>query len=146
MLYIAADHNGWQLKKELKRYLKNQLKVVAVDVGPLKHDPTDDYPVYSKKLTRLVVKSKKNKGILICKTGHGVCMVANKIKGGRAIIGYSIEGVEWGRRHEEANILCLAAKFLSTEHAQAIVKRFLATDFDGAERNVRRLQEIASLE
>lgn len=146
MLYIASDHGGYQLKKYLIRYLKNQLKVTAADLGPTKYNETDDYPIFSVKLAKKVAKSKGSVGILICKTGHGVCMMANKIKGVRAAVGYSIEGAEWGKKDENANVLCLAAKFISEEHACAIVKKFLETKFSGSERHVRRLKEIDELD
>lgn len=146
MLYIASDHGGYQLKKYLVRYLKNQLKTAVEDLGPETYDETDDYPVFAAKLAKKVAKEKDAKGILLCKTGHGVCMMANKIKGVRAILGYSIEGAEWGRNDEDANILCLAAKFISEEHAGAIVKKFLQTEFENVERRARRLKEIDGLD
>jgi len=146
MLYIASDHRGYQLKKYLLTYIKTQLNRAITDLGPKKYDKTDDFTKYSIVLSKKVVAKKTNLGILICGTGHGVCMVANKIKGGRAILGYSIEAAERGRQHEDANVLCLAGDYLSNEHAKAIVKKFLETKFDGLERRVRRNQVIADLE
>lgn len=146
MLFIASDHGGYQLKKFLIRNLNNQLKTVATDLGPGEYNEADDYPVFAEKLCKEVRKSKENLGILICKTGHGMCMAANKIKGIRAILGYSIEGAEWGRKHENANVLCLAAKFLSDEHAAAIVKQFLEAEFKPEERHLRRIKMLEALE
>jgi len=146
MLYIASDHRGFQLKKHLTTYIKTQLKQKLEDLGPTTYDKEDDFTDYSIKLTKKVVTKKDNLGILICGTAHGVCMVANKIKGGRGIVGYSIEAAEKGRQHEDANILCLAGDYLSNEHAAIIVKKFLETKFDGLERRVRRNKIIADLE
>ena len=146
MLYFASDHAGYQFKKYLTRYLKNQLKTKVVDLGPKKFDKDDDFPDYAIPLAKKVAAGKNDLGILICGTGHGVCMTANKVAGGRAILGYSIEGAEMGRKHNNANILCLAGRVISEEHAAAMVKKFLETKFDGAERLVRRIKKIEALE
>lgn len=146
MLYIAADHGGFQLKKYLIRYLKNQLKIKAVDLGAKTYDPQDDFPDFTIPLARAVVKKSGNLGVLICRNGQGVCIAANKIKGARAILGFSIENTEWARRDDHANILCLGAEYLSSEHAAAIVKKFLETKEDLDARFVRRLKKIAALE
>lgn len=146
MLYIACDHRGFQLKKKLHTYIQTQLRKKIVDLGPKKYDKEDDFTKYSIALTKKVISKKDNIGILLCGTGHGVCMVANKIKGGRAILGYSIEGAEMGRKHEDANILCLASDYLSPDHARAIVKKFLATNFENLDRRVRRMKIISELE
>ncbi len=146
MIYIASDHGGFQLKKYLTRFLKLQLKREVEDMGPFEYDENDDYPIFAHKLAKKIATDASATGILICKTGHGVCMMANKMRKVRAILGYNIEAAEWGRRDENANILCLAAKFVSDEHAGAIVKKFLETDFENAQRHVRRLAEINKLD
>lgn len=146
MLYIASDHGGYQLKKYLIRYLKNQLKIKAVDLGARAYDPTDDFPDFAIPLARQVIKGKNNQGILICRNGQGVCIAANKVKGARAAFGFSIECTEWARRDDHANILCLPAEYISEEHAAAIVKKFLETEYDNDERFVRRLKKIAKIE
>jgi ribose 5-phosphate isomerase B len=146
MFYIASDHRGFALKKYLLRYFENQLKQDIEDIGPQEYDEKDDYTDFAIKLTNEVVKDDDNKGILICGGGNGVCLAANKIKGARAILGYSIDGAQWGRRDEDANIVCLASDVLTDDHAAAIVKKFLESPFDNASRRVRRLKEIAGLE
>lgn len=146
MLFIASDHAGFQLKKFLLKYLKTQLKLEAEDLGPASFQEGDDFPDFAVPLTKKVVADKNNRGILICGSGHGMCIAANKIKGARAIIGYSIEGAEMGRRHNDANILCLAGRVISEEHAAAITKKFLATEFQNEERLIRRNGKIAELE
>ena len=145
MLYIATDHGGFQLKKYLIRYLDKQLKMKAVDLGPKKYDKEDDYPDFAIPLAKKVAKGKNNVGILICRMGNGTCITANKIKGIRAIIGYSIEAAEFGRRDNNANVLCLGGDVLSNEHAVAIVKKFLESNFDGG-RHARRMDKIMAIE
>ena len=146
MLYIAADHGGYQLKKYLIKYIKTQLKRDVEDLGAFEPNPTDDFPDFAIALGKKVVKNKDNRGIMICRTGVGPCMVVNKIKGGRAFTGSSIEIAENGRKHHNANVVCLGADIVSNDHAAAIVKKFLETEFDGAERLVRRLKKIEALE
>ncbi len=142
MLYIASDHGGYKLKNRLIRYLKNELNQSVEDVGPFEYLATDDYPDYAVLLAKKVVNNKDNFGILICGTGNGVCIAANKINGARAIIGYNIEATIQGKEHNNANILCLAGQMLTEDHAMAIVKKFLETSFSNDERHVRRLEKI----
>lgn len=150
MLFIAADHGGYQQKKYLIRYLKNQLKLKAVDLGAKSYEPTDDYPDFAVALARKVVKNPPaggtNKGILLCRNGIGVCITANKIKGIRAALGFNIEATEWARRDDHVNVLCLPAEYLSNEHAAAVVKKFLETPEDTDARFTRRLKKIEKLE
>jgi ribose 5-phosphate isomerase B len=146
MLYLAADHRGFELKKSLLKYLKTTLKQPVKDLGAKKLDPADDAGDFAVALSKKVVKSKNDLGVLICWTGHAMCITANKMRGIRAITGYSIEGTEMGRLHNDANVLCLASKYVSTHQAAAIVKKFLTTKFDGDERLVRRNRKIAELE
>lgn len=146
MLYIASDHGGYKLKKRLVRYLENELKKPVTNMGPTDFVETDDYPDYAIPLAKKVTRGKDNLGILICGTGNGVCMVANKIKGIRAIVGYNIEAAELGKQHNNANILCLAGRILTEDHAMAIVKKFLETAFTNDSRHVRRLGKIEEME
>jgi len=146
MLYIASDHAGFQLKKTLVTYINTQLGLEIDDLGPIEFDQNDDFPDYAEPVARTVASDPKNLGILICGTGEGMCIAANKIKGIRAIIGYNITAAEMGRKHNNANILCLAARVITEDHARAVVKKFLETNFDGDERLVRRNKKIEELE
>ena len=146
MIYIASDHRGYQLKKELFDFVKTKLEKEIIDLGPDKYDEDDDYVDFAIPLARKVAEDKKSLGVLICGTGHGMCIAANKVNGARAIVGYSISGTEFGRQDNDANILCLAGRVLSKDHAEAIVKKFLETNFKGEERFVRRLEKITELE
>ena len=144
MFYIAADHAGHRLKKDLEQYFKNT-EMEYEDLGNKTYDEKDDFVDFAVTLAKKVVKT-GNKGILICGSGHGMCIAANKIKGIRAVVGYSISGTELGRKHNDANVLCLAGRIITKDHAQAIIKTFLNTEFAGEERFVRRNQKISELE
>ncbi len=147
MIYLASDHNGYQLKKHLFTYITTQLQLPVSDLGPSDFDKDDDYPDFAKLVAQKTVAEKNNFGILICGSGHGMCIAANKIKGSRAVIGYSIEGAELARRDDDANIICLAGRILSNDHAVAIVKKFLTTNFrTDSDRFSRRLKKISNLE
>ena len=146
MLYIGADHRGFKLKKYIIRYLNKQLGIKVEDLGAYEYNPEDDAPDFAKKVALKVAKQKNAKGVLLCWTGHAMCITANKIKGVYAILGQSVESAEMGRRHNNANILCLPTKFLTNEHATAIVKKFLETEFDGEKRLMRRNNKIKKLE
>lgn len=146
MIYITSDHRGFQLKKHLITYIKTQLKKSITDLGPKNYNKEDDFVNFAIKLGKNISKKKSNIGISICGSGHGMCITANKIKGVRAIIGYSIEGAELGKKDNDANVLCLSGNILSNNHANAIVKKFLETKFDGLDRRLRRLKKIAALE
>lgn len=146
MLYIASDHAGFQLKKELFKYIKTDLSKEIEDLGPEVFIETDDFPDFAVPLATKVAQDRENMGILICGTGQGMCITANKIKGAYAIIGYNLAATELGRRHNDANILCLSGKPVSIDFAKAIVKKFLDTKFDGDQRLVRRNQKIKDLE
>ncbi len=145
MIFIASDHRGYQLKKYLLRYLDKQLKLSAEDLGPYEYVATDDLQDYAIPLAKKVAESPENKGILMCGSGQGMCITANKIHKIHAVLGYSIEAAEMSRRHGNANIVCLAADVVSEEHAAAIVKKFLETEFDNEERLIRRLQKIDAI-
>jgi ribose 5-phosphate isomerase B len=144
MFYIAADHAGHHLKKDLEQIFKN-LGMEYEDLGAKTYDEKDDFVDFAVVLAKKVVETGE-KGVLICGSGHGMCMAANKIKGVRAIVGYSISGAELGRKHNDANILCLAGRVITKDHASAIIKTFLNTAFSGEERFVRRNNKITELE
>jgi ribose 5-phosphate isomerase B len=146
MIYIASDHAGYHLKKELLDFLVKKLGMEVEDLGPKTYDETDDFVDFAVPLAKKVTADPANRGILLCGSGHGMCMTANKIKGIRAIVGYSISGAELGRQHNDANVVCLAARILSKDHAEAIVKKFLDTQFKDEPKYIRRIEKISELE
>lgn len=144
-IYIASDHGGYQLKKRLIRYFKNELKKPIKDFGPEKYDAEDDFTDYIIPAAKKAVKN-KSKAIFICGSGIGACIAANKVKGMYAALAYNLKVAELSREHNNANGLCLAGRVLTGDHAMAIVKRWLETDFSGVEKYKRRNGKIERFE
>ena len=144
-LFIASDHGGYQLKKRLVRFMKNELNREITDLGPHEYVETDDYPDYVIPLAKKVAET-NGRGIVICRNGVGVCVAVNKVAGIRCDIGYNIASAESMMKDDNTNVLSLAADHLSDDHAMAVVKKWLATEFSSAERHVRRLEKIHALE
>lgn len=143
-VFLGADHNGFLLKEKIKQYLK-KLKVDFEDLGNKKFDPKDDYPDFAILVAKKVAKG-KSRGILICGTGGGVCITANKIKGIRAVQAFNAWQVKKLREHDNINVLCLDGWQLKENEAKKMVKAFLETKFSGLERHKRRLQKIRKIE
>lgn len=144
-LFIASDHGGYQLKKRLIRFIKNELKLKVEDMGPKSYVETDDYPDYAIPLAKKVVKT-KGRGIVICRNGVGVNIAANKINGIRAGIGYNIAAAESMMNDDNTNVIALASDHLTQDHAMAIVKKWLGTEFSNAIRHTRRLKKVEKIE
>jgi RpiB/LacA/LacB family sugar-phosphate isomerase len=146
MLYIASDHGGFEMKQELTAYLKSK-KIAFKDMGPKKYSPKDDYPEFAAKVAREVSKRPaKNNGILICRSGQGVCFVANKFKNVRAALSWNERVAKASRTDDDVNILCLPADYVSPETAKGIVKAWLDTKFSFEQRHIKRLEEVQALE
>jgi ribose 5-phosphate isomerase B len=144
-VYVGADHNGFFLKQKLMDYLKKQGHEV-VDDGNEKLDPADDYPVFAERAVKDVLGNKEDtRSILICGSGQGMCIAANRFKGIRAAVGYDHESVRASRNDDNVNILCLPARTLAQDAAYDLVDTFLKTPFAAADRFNRRLQEIDKL-
>jgi len=143
-VYIGADHAGFKLKQELKKFL-DHTGYKVVDEGAFELNPHDDYPVYAYKVAKEVSKG-KGLGILVCGSAEGVCMAANKLKGVRAVAVWTLRNARLSREHNDANVLCLSGWELSPNHAKKITKLWLATEFSGKERHKRRLEEIKRIE
>ena len=142
-IYIGADHNGFGMKSQLTEYLR-KAGYDVVDDGDTELRPEDDYPVFAARVVRDLLSSedKEPRGILICGSGQGMCIAANRFKGIRALMGYDRESVRAARNDDDANILCLPAKQLPSDNANMLVETFLNTPFANAPRFVRRIQEI----
>ena len=137
MIYIGADHAGFQLKGDICRVFPNQF----IDLGTNSADSCD-YPVIAKAVCSAVIESPENMGILICGTGTGMSICANKHKNIRAANCWTSEIARLAREHNNANILCLGARFISTNAAIDIVNTFLNTKFSEEPRHRRRLDLI----
>jgi ribose 5-phosphate isomerase B len=140
---IAADHAGFALKEKLRRQLATEGHDV-VDYGTASADACD-YPDYARPVACEVAQGRSDRGILVCATGIGMAMAANKVAGVRAAPAQSEEQVRLTREHNDANVLTLGARYLDEERAHALIQVFLETEFSGG-RHARRLAKIAQLE
>jgi len=143
MIYIGADHAGFNLKQELKKYLE-ELGHEYEDLGNKELDDKDDYPDYAVLVAEKVAGT-DNLGILICATGIGMCIAANKIKGIRAANVWNEMTALQAREHNNANILCLAGKVLDAEAVKKIVKAWMEAEYTKEERHVRRLGKVEEM-
>ncbi len=140
---IGADHAGFSLKESLREALaKKGLEIV--DFGTASGDSTD-YPDYAEKVARAVAAGEVDRGLLVCSTGVGMSMAANKVHGVRAALAYNTEEVGLTRAHNDANVLAIGAKYTTAAQAEEMVDVFLKTPFDGG-RHERRVKKIMALE
>ena len=142
IIALASDHGGYELKIKVKHYLV-QISVRIEDFGTFKTDSVD-YSDYGILAARAVAKGKADRGILICSTGIGMSIIANKVKGIRAALCTSLEMAEQSRRHVNSNILAIGGKTTDHELALKIVDVWLKTPFEG-ERHLRRVNKIHQL-
>jgi ribose 5-phosphate isomerase B len=145
-IYIGADHNGYELKEKLEGFLRHSGHEV-VDAGDVKKDPDDDFPQFAGRAVSMLLGDKDTdaKAVLICGSGQGMCMAANRFKGVRASLCWNLTEARSARNDDDANVLCLSARSLETDAAQAIVTTWLSTPFAGAPRYKRRIQQLDNL-
>ena len=143
MIGIGSDHGGFPLKEEIKKHL-DEIGVAYKDFGTNTPDSCD-YPIYAEAVARAVVSGEVEKGILICGTGIGISIAANKVKGIRAALCGDCYSAEYTRRHNDANILTMGARVTGGGLACKIVDTFLTTEFEGG-RHARRVALIADIE
>ena len=143
-IYIGANHAGFEMKEVLKKYLAD-LKYEVEDKGAFKYQPEDDYPDFIFPVARAVAPDPESRGIIIGGSGQGEAITANRVKGARATVFYggNFEIVELSRKHNDANILSLGARFIDDELAKKAVKLWLETPFEGG-RHTRRIAKIDS--
>lgn len=145
MIYLGSDHRGFALKEKIKLQLY-RWQLPLADLSP-KLDPDDDYPLVAQQVAKKVAShSQEAVGILLCGSGVGVSIVANKIAGVRAGLGFSSQQIRAARRDDDINTLCLAADYTPPARAIKIVRAFLETGFAGQPRQKRRLLEISKIE
>ncbi len=150
-IYLASDHAGFALKETLMPHLRT-LGHEVHDCGAYGYQEGDDYPVYVKECAKKVAEDSGSFGIILGASGQGEAMVANRIPGVRAFVYYGPESstqvdaggetlglVESGRKHNDANILSIGARFVSVDEAKKVVELFLATPFSNDERHIRRI-------
>lgn len=142
-LVIGCDHGGFALKEAVRGYLEKK-GIEYEDCGTFSTESVDYAPIAAK-AARAVASGEADRGILICSTGIGICMAANKVKGIRAATCADLFCAEMTRRHNNANILCMGGKVVDEKTALQMVEVFLTTDFDGG-RHQRRIDQIAQIE
>ncbi len=147
-IFFASDHAGFEMKNALVEFVKG-LGFEAIDLGPDKLDPKDDYPLLMEKAGLEIFKNpEKAKAIILGTSGQGEAIVVNRFPNVRAVVFYggNREIIKLSREHNDANILSLGAQFIELEEAEEIVKLWLETPFSGDKRHIRRLEEIDKLE
>jgi len=137
-IFIASDHAGYNLKNSVISKLSKEQKII--DLGPDSNDSVD-YPDFAKKLSRKVASNKGSFGILICGSGTGMAIAANKIKNIRAALCYSKKNNKLSRLHNNANIITLGQRLINKNKAFSLVKIFLSTKFEGG-RHLRRVNKM----
>ena len=146
LIYIGADHRGFQLKESLKNFLESQ-EYEVVDVGNDKFDEDDDYPDFAVLVAKQVSQDAINRrGILICGSGAGVDITANKFNGIRSVLAINAKQAQKSRSDDDTNVLSLAADFISEEEAVKILDLWLKTPFSGEEKHKRRIAKINEIE
>lgn len=144
MICIASDHGGFAMKEQLLAYLRGR-GVEVEDLGCHSEDSVD-YPAYAERVGRAVAAGQYEHGILVCGTGIGMSIAANKIPGVRAALCSDCYSAEMTRLHNDANVLCLGGRTIGIELAKRIVDTYLGAPFSGLEKHARRIAQIHTLE
>ena len=143
-IFVSSDHAGFELRGKLVRHLAARQDLRIDDRGPSRPDPVD-YPDEAAKVARLVRETPGARGILVCGSGIGMSIAANKVPGVRAVDAWSLDSARLSRQHNDANVLCLGQRLLSEDEAFAIVDVWLSTAFEGG-RHGTRVAKIEALE
>ena len=141
---LAADHAGFELKEKMAAYLKGE-GFHVIDLGAYNEEPAD-YPDFAKAIGESIQQGKAERGILICGSGVGACVAANKMRNIRAGLCHDTYSAHQGVEHDDINVLCLGARVIGEELAKELVSAFLAARFNGEERHLRRLAKIKEIE
>ncbi len=144
MIYIGADHQGRLVKADLLAFLKSQ-EIGFEEVGENNYSPEDDYPDFAAAVSLRVLRDESNRGILLCGSGQGMAIAANRFKGIRAGLCWNLEEVTLARSDDDINVLCLPKTAFADESWQDIVKAFLETEFKNAPKYSRRIEKLDRL-
>jgi ribose 5-phosphate isomerase B len=144
-LHIGSDHAGLELKNELLAHLVNNGHDVT-DHGPYEYDALDDYPDFCIPAAQAVAKDPTSLGVVIGGSGNGEQISANKVRGIRAVLAWSIETAKLGKEHNNANVVSVGGRMHSIDQCKEIIDAFIATPFSNGERHIRRIDKIAKFE
>ena len=145
VIAFAADHGGFPLKENMVPWLEG-LGYEVMDLGAHSLDPTDDYPDFAEVVAQAVVSGKAERGIIICGSGVGACVAANKVPGIRASVCHDLYSARQGVEHDELNVLSLGARVVGLDLAKQLAAEFLNARFTGEERHLRRLAKVNAIE
>lgn len=143
---IAADHGGFELKFTIVEWLKESGEHVIIDLGNEVYNENDDYPDFAERVAKNVTKGDSDRGILICGSGVGVSVAANKIRGAKAAVCHDLYSAHQGVEHDNMNIICLGAQIIDEEFAKELIIAFLKARFKPEHKYLRRLEKIKKLE
>ncbi|HEY40878.1 MAG TPA: RpiB/LacA/LacB family sugar-phosphate isomerase [Dehalococcoidia bacterium] len=141
---VGADHGGFLLKQELVARLRDNYEIL--DLGADSCEPDDDYPDFVVAVTKAVVSDEAQRGVLVCGSGVGACIAANKVPDIRAGLCHDVYSAHQGVERDDMNVLCLGARVIGLELAMELVTAFLRASFSGEERHLRRLQKTQAIE
>ena len=142
---IGGDHAGWSMKNRLVEILRASGHAV-LDLGAARHDPEDDYPDFAAAVGHAVAEGKAERGLIVCGSGVGASVAANKIRGVRAGLCHDTYSAHQGVEHDDVNVLCLGSRIVGESLAIEIVQAFLAARFTNEPRHARRLKKVLEIE
>lgn len=142
---VGMDHGGYPLKEFILEELRKEGHE-AVDVGAFNLDPSDDYPDFARAVGEAILSGQAERGVLVCGSGVGAAVAASKMKGIRASVCHDHYSAHQGVEHDNMNVLCLGARIIGPELAVDLIRAFLAAQFSGEERHVRRLGKVSEIE
>lgn len=143
-IVLGADHGGYHLKNELASRLADRYYIR--DMGAFEIDPSDDYPDFAEAVALEVASGQVDRGIVVCGSGVGACIAANKVPGVRACVCHDTYSARQAVEHDDMNVLCLGARIIGTELSNELVSAFLGAVFSGEERHRRRLEKVLAIE
>lgn len=142
---VAGDHNGFTMKNDIVSYLLEAGHDV-VNIGPKDPDPQDDYPDHALAVAKAIISGEVERGILVCGSGVGASVAANKVTGIRASVCHDTYSAHQGVEHDDMNVLCLGARIVGLETAREAVNAFVSSNFTKEERHQRRLEKVRAIE
>lgn len=142
---IACDHGGFPLKADLIKIIE-KLGHTVLDLGAHEYDALDDYPDFARYVGQAIQHKQAQRGIILCGSGVGACVAANKMKGVRAGLCHDTYSAAQGVEHDDVNVLCLGARIVGVALAEAIVTGFVTAKFSGEARHQRRLEKVLAIE